>query len=145
MRNTASSNFSPDRRRTLHRRVLRWYATHKRSLPWRDVDNPYYVLISEFMAQQTQLSRVEEHFPRWIARFPDITALAAASRRDLLLAWSGMGYNRRALNLHAAAQRIVGTHGGCIPDDPANGFPWSTPTRAGCCAASHATCAVQTR
>jgi len=118
MRNTDSSLSSPDLRRRLHRRLLQWYRTNKRSLPWRDVDNPYYVLISEFMAQQTQLARVEEHFPRWIVRFPDISTLAAASRRSLLLAWSGMGYNRRALNLHAAAMRIVEEHGGRIPDDP---------------------------
>jgi A/G-specific adenine glycosylase len=105
-------------RRTLHRCLLRWYASHKRSLPWRDIDNPYYVLISEFMAQQTQLSRVLAHFPLWLQSFPDIHALASATRRSLLLAWSGMGYNRRALNLHAAAQVVVREHGGRIPTDP---------------------------
>jgi len=106
-----------DRRRTLNRILLRWYARHGRSLPWRDVDNPYYVLISEFMLQQTQVARVMEHFPRWIARFPTVAKLAAARRREVLLAWSGLGYNRRALYLHAAAQEIMRRHGGRIPDD----------------------------
>lgn len=118
MRSTISSLISPEYRRTVHRRLLRWYSIHKRRLPWRDVDNPYYVLISEFMAQQTQLARVVEHFPRWIKRFPDIAALAAAPRRAVLIAWSGMGYNRRALNLHTAAQRIVSDFEGRIPDNP---------------------------
>ena len=109
--------FPDDRRRTLNRILLRWYARHGRSLPWRDVDNAYFVLISEFMLQQTQVARVMEHFPRWIARFPTVAKLAAARRREVLLAWSGLGYNRRALYLHAAAQEIMKRHGGRVPDD----------------------------
>jgi A/G-specific adenine glycosylase len=75
-------------------------------------------MVSEFMLQQTQVARVLDHLPRWLIRFPDISALARASRRDVLLAWSGMGYNRRALYLHAAAKAIVSDHGGEIPSDP---------------------------
>ncbi|MBE0644044.1 MAG: A/G-specific adenine glycosylase [Bacteroidetes bacterium] len=107
------------RRRVLRQRVLRWYARHRRVLPWRDVDNPYSIMVSEFMLQQTQVSRVLDHLPRWLERFPDLPALARASRRDVLLAWSGMGYNRRALQLHAAAQSIVAEFGGVLPSDPA--------------------------
>ena len=110
-------------RRELHRRVLRWYRTHGRDLPWRGHDDPYAVMVSEFMLQQTQVARVREHLPRWLERFPGVEALARASRRDVLLAWSGMGYNRRALHLHAAAQAIVREHGGDIPDDPAALLP----------------------
>ena len=116
--------FSPQRRSALHRRLLRWYARHGRQLPWRDADDAgadeaYAVLVSEFMLQQTQVSRVRDHFTRWIERFPDTFSLAAASRRDVLLAWSGMGYNRRALNLHEAVRRIVSQHGGAVPHDTA--------------------------
>lgn len=105
-------------KKIINRQLLRWYARHARVLPWRDIDNPYYVLVSEFMLQQTQVARVLTHFPRWIGRFPDIAALASASKRDVLLAWSGMGYNRRALQLHAAARMIRDNHDGVIPDAP---------------------------
>ena len=111
--------FPDERRRTLNRILLRWYARHGRRLPWRDVDNPYFVFVSEFMLQQTQVARVMDHFPRWIARFPTIAKLAAARRRAVLLAWSGLGYNRRAMFLHAAAQEIMKQHGGRIPDEVA--------------------------
>ncbi len=116
-----SAAFGPDlsRRRILHRRVLRWYARHRRALPWRDIDDPYCVMVSEFMLQQTQVARVLDHFTRWIERFPDIGALARASRRDVLLAWSGMGYNRRALQLHAAAREIAARYDEVVPADPA--------------------------
>jgi A/G-specific adenine glycosylase len=113
-----SPSFPTSRQKIINRQLLRWYARHARVLPWRDIDNPYYVLVSEFMLQQTQVTRVLDHFPRWIARFPDIAALASASRRDVLLAWSGMGYNRRALQLQAAARMIRDVHDGVIPDTP---------------------------
>ncbi len=111
-------HFPASLRTTLRRLLLRWYARHARDLPWRDIHNPYHVLVSEFMLQQTQVARVLEHFPRWIARFPDIPSLAAATRRDVLLAWSGMGYNRRALHLQAAARMVRDVHGGTIPRSP---------------------------
>ncbi len=115
-----SEPFTPDpsARRRLNRLLLRWYALHRRVLPWRDAVDPYHIMVSEFMLQQTQAARVLEHLPRWTARFPDIAALARATRRDVLLAWSGMGYNRRALHLHEAARTIVARHGGIIPADP---------------------------
>ncbi|MCB2203879.1 A/G-specific adenine glycosylase [bacterium] len=114
-----SRSFPAHRRKQLRERLLRWYTRHARTLPWRDIDNPYYVLVSEFMLQQTQVARVLEHFPRWVGRFPDINALAAATRRQVLLAWSGMGYNRRALHLHEAARMVRDEYGGTLPSDPA--------------------------
>ncbi|MDT8325232.1 MAG: A/G-specific adenine glycosylase [Bacteroidota bacterium] len=114
-----SPTFPTSRQKNIHRQLLRWYARHARVLPWRDIDNPYYVFVSEFMLQQTQVARVLEHFPQWVARFPDVASLAAASKRDVLLAWSGMGYNRRALQLHDAARMIRDAHGGVIPQTPA--------------------------
>lgn len=103
----------------LHRLLLRWYANNARTLPWRSSDDAYAVLVSEFMLQQTQASRVIEHLPVWLRQFPDIRALAKAGRRSVLLAWSGMGYNRRAIALHETADMIMKSHGGRIPDDPA--------------------------
>lgn len=102
----------------LHRKVLSWYRVHKRPMPWRDIDNPYLVFISEFMLQQTQASRVMDLFPAWVKRFPDLPTLAKARVRSVLVAWSGFGYNRRALNLHASAGLILKRHDGVIPRDP---------------------------
>ncbi len=99
----------------LHRLLLAWYRRMGRCLPWRDNGNPYHVLVSEIMLQQTQVSRVLEQFPEWIDTFPTIAALASARKRKVLLAWSGMGYNRRALNLHAAARIVVSDFDGIIP------------------------------
>jgi A/G-specific adenine glycosylase len=87
--------------------LLAWYDREHRSFPWRGLTDPYAVLVSEVMLQQTQASRVAERFPRFLARFPTATALAAASASDLLAEWSGLGYNRRALSLQRAAAIIV--------------------------------------
>jgi A/G-specific adenine glycosylase len=94
--------------------LLTWYATHRRPLPWRTTDDPYALLVSEVMLQQTQASRVIPYYEAFLARFPDPAALAAASPREVLEAWSGLGYNRRALALQAAA-RVVAATG--WPDD----------------------------
>ena len=83
--------------------LLAWYAREKRDFPWRRTSDPYAVLVSEVMLQQTQASRVAERFPRFMARFPTPSALATADLADVLAAWSGLGYNRRALALRAAA------------------------------------------
>jgi A/G-specific adenine glycosylase len=100
----------------IQRRLLRWYSGHARVLPWRDRDDTYAVLVSEFMLQQTQASRVSEKLPFWLQRFPDIATLSKASRRSVLLAWSGMGYNRRAIALHETAKAIQDEYNGRIPD-----------------------------
>ena len=102
----------------LHRSLLRWYRREKRPFLWRDSDNPYLVPTSEFMLQQTQASRVQQLLPAWYLRFPTLGSLAAATPREVLLAWAGFGYNRRALHLQRAARQIVSRHGGRIPKDP---------------------------
>jgi A/G-specific adenine glycosylase len=101
----------------LHRALLRWYRTHGRTLPWRGNHDPYQILVSEFMLQQTQVARVIEAFRAWCVRFPTVHALARARRREVLLAWRGLGYNRRALHLHEAARAIVDLHAGELPRD----------------------------
>ncbi len=111
--------FDPQIITRIHRLLLGWYRRNARVLPWRNRDDVYAVLVSEFMLQQTQASRVCERLPAWIEQFPDIRALAAAGRRSVLLAWTGMGYNRRALALHETAKAIVEQHGGIIPADTA--------------------------
>ena len=89
-----------------------------RDLPWRRTRDAYAILVSEVMLQQTQVARVDGRWQRWLERFPTIDALASASTADVLEEWQGMGYNRRALALHAAA-RAVSEQGGCVPSDEA--------------------------
>src|SRR3954466_2641213 len=87
--------------------LLGWYERVRRPLPWRATRDPYALLVSEVMLQQTQALRVVPYYERWLARFPTADALAAATPRDVLAAWSGLGYNRRALALRAAAARVA--------------------------------------
>ena len=94
--------------------LLRWYARVKRPLPWRETRDPYALLVSEVMLQQTQAARVVPYYEAFLARFPDPAAVAAAPAAEVLKAWSGLGYNRRALALQAAARHVV-AHG--WPDD----------------------------
>jgi A/G-specific adenine glycosylase len=98
--------------------LLDWYARHGRKhLPWRVVRDPYYTLVSEFMLQQTQVDRVVPKFEAFVSRFPDVRALAAASAGDVLRLWQGLGYNSRAVRLHALARCVVERFGGAIPRD----------------------------
>jgi A/G-specific adenine glycosylase len=87
--------------------LLTWYERVRRPLPWRATRDPYALLVSEVMLQQTQALRVVPYYERWLARFPDARALAAAPTRDVLAAWSGLGYNRRALALQRAARHVA--------------------------------------
>jgi A/G-specific adenine glycosylase len=87
--------------------LLRWYAKERRDLPWRRTADPYAILVSEVMLQQTQVARVVPRYLEWLARWPTAAALAAASRAEVLAAWVGLGYNRRALALHAAAAAVA--------------------------------------
>jgi A/G-specific adenine glycosylase len=89
------------------RRLLAWYARHQRELPWRGVRDPYAVLVSEMMLQQTQVSRVKEFYPRFLARYPTLEELAAAPLDAVREAWEGLGYYARARNLHAAARQAL--------------------------------------
>ena len=88
------------------RDLVRWYARHKRDLPWRRTRDPYRIWVSEIMLQQTRAAAVVPYYERFLERFPDVAALAASEESELLAAWSGLGYYSRARNLHAAAKRI---------------------------------------
>ncbi|HEY5312421.1 MAG TPA: A/G-specific adenine glycosylase [Pirellulales bacterium] len=102
-------------RRQLRRRLLAWYGRNARDLPWRRTRDPYSVWVSEIMLQQTQVATVEGYFQRFLAAFPTIDALAAAPQEHVLRLWEGLGYYRRARQLHAAAQVLVREHGGRFP------------------------------
>src|SRR6185295_10983271 len=93
------------------------YRKEKRDLSWRKTRDPYRILVSEIMLQQTQVGRVEGFYRDFIKQFPDFRTLAAAKTSDVLRAWQGLGYNRRALNLRRAAQIIESEHGGRLPRD----------------------------
>jgi A/G-specific adenine glycosylase len=94
--------------------LLAWFARHGRDLPWRSTRDPYAILVAEVMLQQTQVSRVVPRYVEWLARWPTVDELAAASPADVIRTWQGLGYNRRAVNLHRAA-RLVAERG--WPDD----------------------------
>jgi A/G-specific adenine glycosylase len=91
----------------IRRRLLAWYGKHKRDLPWRRTEDPYRIWISEIMLQQTRVAAVLPYYARFLARFPDVQALAEAPEQDLLAAWAGLGYYSRARNLQKAAKNIV--------------------------------------
>lgn len=95
--------------------ILAWYEANGRDLPFRHTTDPYAILVSEAMAQQTQAARAGEAWVRFMTRFPTIESLASAPLADVLRAWQGLGYNRRAVNLQRAAQAIVTDHGGRVP------------------------------
>ena len=96
--------------------LANWYCENGRhALPWRRTRDPYAVLVSEVMLQQTQVERVRPYYLAWLERWPTVAALAAASPSDAIRAWSGLGYNRRALNLHRAAVAIVDRHYSVVP------------------------------
>src|SRR6478672_3566285 len=105
------------------RQLLQWYARHRRELPWRlprgarkgKKLNPYHVLVSEAMLQQTQVATVIPYFARFIERFPTVQSLAQADGQDVLRLWQGLGYYSRARNLQAAARAIIDNHEGEIP------------------------------
>lgn len=99
------------------RAVLRWYRVHARDLPWRRTTDPYAIWVSEVMLQQTQVKTAAPYYRRWMARFPDVAALARATPYAVLKHWAGLGYYSRARNLHAAARRVVSEFGGLFPRD----------------------------
>ncbi len=100
--------------------LLAWYAQHGRvHLPWRTTRDPYRIVVSEFMLQQTQVERVIPFYEAFVARFPSFEALAGAGAGDVVRAWRGLGYNSRAVRLHALARAVVERHGGELPDDTA--------------------------
>ena len=105
-------------RRSFRRRLLAWYDAHARDLPWRRADgDPYAVWLSEIMLQQTQVATVKAYFERFLAAMPTVEKLAAADEHDVLRLWEGLGYYRRARQLHQAARLICSRHGGRFPRD----------------------------
>lgn len=99
------------------RALLAWYARHGRDLPWRRTRDPYAILVSEMMLQQTQVRRVLDYYPRFLARYPTVADLAAASEPAVRESWDGLGYYRRASNLRHAAQLVAERHGGRFPSE----------------------------
>ena len=99
----------------LRRRLRRWYASHRRDLPWRRTRDPYAILVSEVMLQQTTVRTAEPYYLKFIERFPNASALASATEDEVLSLWSGLGYYGRARNLRRAAQAIVSDHAGQVP------------------------------
>ncbi len=102
---------------TITEHLLVWYKKNKRDLPWRRTKDPYAILVSEMMLQQTQVGTVIDYYHRFLSWFPDFETLAAASEQDVLAAWQGLGYYSRARNLHALAKRVVSEYGGKLPKD----------------------------
>jgi len=103
------------RRRAFQRRLLAWYRRYRRDLPWRRTRNPYHILVSEIMLQQTQVSRVIPKYREWLMRYPSLEALARATTREVREAWRPLGYNVRPLRLREIARTTLRRHGGRIP------------------------------
>jgi len=101
------------------KRVSGFYQQHGRhDMPWRHTDDPYRILVSEIMLQQTQVGRVTEKYPEFLTAFPDFAALAQAPQSAVIAAWQGMGYNRRAISLKKCAEKVVSEYGSTLPRDP---------------------------
>ena len=101
--------------RKFQRELLNWFDAHARDLPWRRSDDPYHIWVSEIMLQQTRVAAVIDYYARFLTRFPSVTALALAEEPDVLAAWSGLGYYRRAKLMHQAAKVVVRDHQGQLP------------------------------
>lgn len=99
--------------------IWHYYQTHQRTFAWRETTDPYHILVSEIMLQQTQTDRVEPKYEQFLQQFPHLSDLAAAPQAAVILTWQGLGYNRRALALHKTAHYLVHNHNATIPNDPA--------------------------
>jgi len=100
-----------------HTELLDWFGRRQRDLPWRRTRDPWAVLVSELMLQQTQVSRVLPKYEAFLGRWPTVASCAAAPLGEVVTAWAGLGYNRRAVNLHRCAQQVVAEHAGRLPED----------------------------
>lgn len=116
IRPTVAADTGPVPPLAIAKPLLAWYRRHRRDLPWRNSRDPYRIWVSEIMLQQTQVERVRDYFARFIDRFPTVESLAEAAERQVLRLWEGLGYYRRARQLHAAAKQIVAEHGGRFPE-----------------------------
>jgi A/G-specific adenine glycosylase len=108
----------PPGARRFRRRLLAWFHHNGRDLPWRRTRDPYRILVSEVMLQQTQVARVTEYYPRFLNAFPTLHQLAAAPAARVREEWTGLGYYRRATNLQRLAQEVMALHGGSLPAEP---------------------------
>ena len=108
---------APAARQQFRRRLLKWYDTHGRALPWRSTSDPYHILVSEVMLQQTQVDRVLPKYEEWLRKFPSLDALAAAPEDDAVRTWYPLGYNIRPRRLHAIARESVERLDGRLPSD----------------------------
>jgi A/G-specific adenine glycosylase len=117
-RDLTSLPTTPERRR-FRRRLLTWYRRHGRDLPWRRTDDPYHILVSEIMLQQTQVDRVLPKYAEWLDKFPSLHALAAAPEGEVTAAWYPLGYNIRPRRLQTIAREAVERYGGQLPADEA--------------------------
>src|SRR5579884_3803508 len=113
---SSSSQPSLDLVAQVHARLLTWYAAEQRALPWRSTSDPYAILVSEIMLQQTQVDRVLPKYRQFLAAFPTLADLAAASTADVISVWVPLGYNRRAISLQAIARQVMAEYDGRIPD-----------------------------
>ena len=107
----------PAKRQWFRRRLLAWYKRHGRALPWRETRDPYRILVSEIMLQQTQVERVLPKYHEWLDRYPTLEALAGANETEVVRTWYPLGYNIRPRRLQAIAREAVARHGGVLPDD----------------------------
>src|SRR5262249_37362328 len=107
---------SPARRR-FRQRLLAWYRRHGRDLPWRKTSDPYHILVSEIMLQQTQVDRVLPKYAEWLEKYPSLQTLAAAPEQDVTRTWYPLGYNIRPKRLQSIAREAVANYGGALPSD----------------------------
>ena len=114
-----SPTASPDSRARsrFRRRLLHWYGRHRRDLPWRRTEDPYHILVSEIMLQQTQVERVVPKYHEFLDRYPTLAALAGAASDDVRRLWYPLGYNVRPLHLRGIAREAMASYGGRLPDD----------------------------
>jgi A/G-specific adenine glycosylase len=119
MRKSSRALPSPADRQRFRRRLLAWYREYGRVLPWRTTDDPYHILVSEVMLQQTQVDRVLPKYDEWLAKYPSLAALAAAPEADVVRTWYPLGYNIRPRRLHTIAREAVHRFDGRLPDDEA--------------------------
>lgn len=117
MATRSSSLPPPAARQRFRRRLLTWYRTNGRDLPWRKTGDPYHILVSEMMLQQTQVDRVLPKYHEWLERYPSLHALASAAESDAAETWRPLGYNIRPRRLHAIARESVARYGGRLPSD----------------------------
>src|SRR6266545_5183352 len=116
---SASSLPPPAARQRFRRKLLTWYRANGRDLPWRRTGDPYHILVSEMMLQQTQVDRVLPKYLEWLERYPSLTALASAPDKEVDAAWRPLGYNIRPRRLHTIARESVARYGGELPSDEA--------------------------